>query len=54
MKSIVIDEWKFTDAAIKNYSSELIDFVTKLLVKDPEQRLGTKSGMEELFAHPVF
>ena len=54
MESIVKDNWKFTDQAIKNYSSELIDFVTKLLVKDPEQRLGTKSGMVELFAHPVF
>ena len=54
MKSIVEDAWKFTAEAIKNYSSELIDFVTKLLVKDPEQRLGTKSGMEELLAHPVF
>ena len=37
-----------------NYSNDLIDFVTKLLVKDPALRLGTNSGTEELFAHPVF
>ena len=54
MKSISKDDWKFTSEAIKNYSPELIDFVTKLLVKDPAQRLGTKSDMEELFAHKVF
>ena len=54
MDSIIKDDWKFTKAAIKNYSSELIDFVTKLLVKNPALRLGTVSDMEEIFAHPVF
>ena len=54
MKSIIKDDWKFTNEAINNYSPVLIDFVTKLLMKDPEHRLGTKSDMEEIFAHPAF
>ena len=54
LDSIANDNWKFTSEAIENYSPELIDFVTKLLEKDPAQRLGTETGIKQIFAHPVF
>ena len=33
-------------------SSECEDFITKLLVKDPESRLGTSGGSVQVLAHP--
>jgi len=33
-------------------SEECKDFITKLLEKDPINRLGSKGGIEEVLAHP--
>ena len=30
------------------------DLISQLLVKDPAQRLGSKSGAEEIKSHPFF
>ena len=54
LKSIVKNDWKFTNEAIKNYSLKLIDFVIKNLFKDTTKRLWNKSGMVKLFYHAVF
>jgi serine/threonine protein kinase len=35
-------------------SEECQDLITQLLVKDPEQRLGTKLGAEDIKKHPFF
>jgi serine/threonine protein kinase len=35
-------------------SAEAQDLISKLLVKDPAGRLGTKAGAEEIKAHPWF
>jgi serine/threonine protein kinase len=35
----------------KGYSNEFADFINKLLIKNPEQRLGFK-GISELKFHP--
>ncbi|KAF5836329.1 putative blue light receptor [Dunaliella salina] len=35
-------------------SEECQDLISKLLVKDPAQRLGTRAGAEEIKAHPFF
>ena len=40
---------------IPNYlSSECRDFIKRLLVKDPESRLGAKHGAVEIKSHPFF
>ena len=36
------------------YSDEIKDLITSLLVKDPENRLGNKSGSDEILAHSLF
>ena len=36
----------------KRVSDECIDFISKLLVIDPNKRLGSKGGSEEVLAHP--
>mmetsp|Transcript_42273 Transcript_42273/g.40498 ORF Transcript_42273/g.40498 Transcript_42273/m.40498 type:complete len:121 (+) Transcript_42273:1249-1611(+) len=33
-------------------SDECKDFISKLLEKDPANRLGSKNGLEEILAHP--
>lgn len=35
-------------------SKELKDFISKLICKDPNQRLGAKNGLEEIFQHKWF
>jgi len=30
----------------------LKDFISKLLIKNPDQRLGAKNGVEEILSHP--
>lgn len=35
-------------------SDECKDLITKLLEKDPANRLGTNGGIEEILAHPWF
>ena len=35
-------------------SDECKDFITKLLEKEPANRLGTKEGIEEILRHPFF
>lgn len=35
-------------------SEECKDFISKLLAKDPNQRLGRKGGQKEVLAHPWF
>ena len=35
-------------------SDECKDFITKLLEKDPANRLGTRSSIEEVMSHPFF
>ena len=37
--------------ALKGWSSEIVDFINKLLIKNPEERLGSK-GFSELKFHP--
>jgi serine/threonine protein kinase len=37
-----------------NMSDECKDFITKLLNKNPDERLGTKTGIQELQDHPFF
>ena len=35
-------------------SDECKDFITKLLEKDPANRLGTKEGIDDIMRHPFF
>ncbi len=35
-------------------SEECKDFISKLLDKDPQNRLGTKEGIAEIMRHPFF
>ena len=35
-------------------SDECKDFISKLLEKKPENRLGTQGGLDEVLAHPWF
>lgn len=35
-------------------SDDCKDFITKLLEKDPANRLGTKNSIEEIMSHPFF
>lgn len=37
-----------------SYSDELMDLVSKLLIKDRTQRLGALNGVSEVMAHPFF
>lgn len=37
-----------------NMSDECMDIVAKLLEKNPEDRLGTDGGIEEVISHPWF
>ena len=55
----ITDEIKVRQAEIKidelkdqNWSKESIDFINKLLMRKPEERLGFKKGVEELKDHP--
>ena len=43
-----LEDWKFA-----YLSPELKDFLQKLFIKDPRQRLG-KKGFEEIKNHPFF
>ena len=43
-----------TIALEENASQECIDFISKLLHKDPSKRLGTKRDATEIKAHPFF
>ena len=36
----------------ENWSKESVDFINKLLIRKPEERLGYKKGIEELKDHP--
>ena len=35
-------------------SPECKDFLTKILNKDPKERLGSKNGVQEILEHPWF
>lgn len=35
-------------------SSDCKDFLTKILIKDPKERLGSKNGVQEILEHPWF
>ena len=37
-----------------NVSEECKDFIRKILVKDPNGRLGSEGGYEEILSHPWF
>jgi len=37
-----------------NYTAEAKDFITRILCKNPKQRLGSQSDVEEILAHPWF
>jgi serum/glucocorticoid-regulated kinase 2 len=30
------------------------DFLSKILIKDPKERLGSKNGVQEILEHPWF
>ena len=38
----------------QSFSSEITDLLKKLLCKNPNERLGSKKGAEELKTHPFF
>ena len=49
------NKWSPDPASLAGIVSEgraIVDLITKLLVKDPAQRLGTQGGMNEILAHP--
>ena len=35
-------------------SNECKDFLSKILNKDPNERLGSKNGVKEILSHPWF
>lgn len=45
-------ELKFTTKV--KFSAEAQDIISKLLIKDPTQRLGSKTGLNEIKSHPFF
>ena len=47
---------KFPDRKVYqiDYSDEIVDLISKLLNKDPAQRLGSQGGVDEVIAHPFF
>ena len=53
MKNDTID-LKADEKLRKNHSDFCLDFITKLLKKNPSQRLGSKKGEEELKKHSFF
>ena len=49
-KITIIKELKFRKGI--RISDEGKDFITKLLIKNPSERLGTEKGIEEFLDHP--
>ena len=45
-------EIKMEEIKNEDWSKESIDFINKLLIRKPEERLGYKKGVEELKEHP--
>jgi len=50
--NIITGKFEFPPEA-KNFSPELLDFISKLLVSDPEKRMGHKN-IQEIMDHPWF
>jgi len=51
----IYDKIRFKNPNFYNYhSKDAIDLISKLLEKDPEKRLGSKRGSEEIKDHPFF
>ena len=53
-KMILEKDFEWTDEAKKEYSTDLIDLVNKLLVKEIVGRLGTGEDMKEVLDHSAF
>ena len=51
-KRTILKRLKFKKSI--NISDEAKDFISRLLVKNPKKRLGSKRGFIEVFEHPWF